>query len=157
MPDAGDAFDLRGVSSGNIWVARSMTAVAMPVPRAAGPRAQARTPAVVLEQAMASRAPSPVPEIDRAELQARLARGDRLKLVMAGSDWAFDTKRLPGSVHFKAPPQMQAALAPDDDIVVYCSNIDCHASLTRSRSCSNTATRTSVTTPAVSSTGRRPV
>ncbi len=84
---------------------------------------------MVLDQAMAIAAPSPVPEIDRAELQARLARGDRLKLVMAGSDWAFDTKRLPGSVHFKAPPQMQAALAPDDDIVVYCSNIDCHASL----------------------------
>ena len=77
----------------------------------------------------APRAPSPVPEIGRDQLRARLAGDDRPKLVMASSDWAFDTKRLPGSLHFKTIQQMLAALRPDDDIVVYCSNVDCRASL----------------------------
>jgi rhodanese-related sulfurtransferase len=74
------------------------------------------------------RMPALVPEIDREQLRARLARADQFKLVMAGSNWAFDTKRLPGSIHFATPEQMLAALSPDDDIVVYCSNIDCAAS-----------------------------
>jgi rhodanese-related sulfurtransferase len=77
----------------------------------------------------APRTPSPVPEISRDELRARLERADRPKLVMASSDWAFDTKRLPGSLHFKTTPEMLAALRPDDQIVVYCSNVDCRASL----------------------------
>ena len=77
----------------------------------------------------APRPPSPVPEIGRDELRVRLARDDRPKLVMASSDWAFDTKRLPGSLHFRTPQEMLAALRPDDDIVVYCSNVDCRASL----------------------------
>ena len=72
--------------------------------------------------------PALVPEIDREQLRARLGRGDRFKLVMAGSNWAFDTKRLPGSIHFATPQQMLAALHRDDDIVVYCSNVDCAAS-----------------------------
>jgi rhodanese-related sulfurtransferase len=78
---------------------------------------------------MAHRAPSPVPEIGRDQLRAKLARDDRPKLVMAGSEWAFETKHLPGSLHFKTVPQMLAALRPDDDVVVYCSNVDCNASL----------------------------
>ena len=35
---------------------------------------------------------------------------------MASSDWAFDTKRLPGSLHFRTPQQMLAALRPDDEM-----------------------------------------
>jgi rhodanese-related sulfurtransferase len=77
----------------------------------------------------AIRRPSPVPGIDREQLQAKIARGDGFKLVMASSDWGFDTKHLPGSVHFKTPAQMLAALGRDDEIVVYCSNEDCAASM----------------------------
>jgi rhodanese-related sulfurtransferase len=73
--------------------------------------------------------PALVPEIDREQLRARLARGDQFKLVMAGSNWAFDTKHLPGSIHFETPQQMLTALNRDDDVVVYCSNVDCAASL----------------------------
>jgi len=74
--------------------------------------------------------PSPVPEIDRESLRARLDRGDAFKLVMAGHDWAFRAKHIPGSIHFKNDPEMLAGLGKDDDVVVYCSNVDCIASAT---------------------------
>jgi rhodanese-related sulfurtransferase len=69
-----------------------------------------------------------VPTVEREELRARLARGDDFKLVMAAKDWAFRAKHIPGSVHFHAPADMLAALGKDEDIVVYCSNVDCRAS-----------------------------
>jgi rhodanese-related sulfurtransferase len=72
---------------------------------------------------------SSVPELDRDALRARLARGEDFKLVMASSDWGFRAKHIPGSIHFKNVAELFAAVAKDDDIVVYCSNVDCHASL----------------------------
>jgi rhodanese-related sulfurtransferase len=73
---------------------------------------------------------TPERTIERDELRAMLARGDAVKLVMAGSAWAFRTKRIPGSLHFDlhSPTQLLGVLAPGDDIVVYCSNLDCLAS-----------------------------
>jgi rhodanese-related sulfurtransferase len=71
---------------------------------------------------------NPVPEIDRVALQARLDRDDPFKLVMAASDWAFRAKHIPRSIHFSTEAEMLAKLRTDDDIVVYCSNLDCHAS-----------------------------
>src|SRR3954469_7919120 len=68
-------------------------------------------------------------ELDREQLQAKLGGEGAFKLVMASSDWAFRAKHLPGSVHFKSPEEMFAALGKDEEIVVYCSNFDCHASL----------------------------
>jgi rhodanese-related sulfurtransferase len=76
-----------------------------------------------------SRPPIAQDIVDREELRAKLAGGDAFKLVMAGSPWAFRAKHIPGSVHFDGPAQMLAALGKDDDIVVYCSNLDCNASL----------------------------
>jgi rhodanese-related sulfurtransferase len=73
--------------------------------------------------------PPPFATLDREQLSAKLARGDRFKLVMVSSDWAFRAKHLPGSVHFKTPDEMFRALDKDEEIVVYCSNVDCHASL----------------------------
>jgi rhodanese-related sulfurtransferase len=67
-------------------------------------------------------------DVDREQLQAKLARQDPFKLVMASSDWAFRAKHLPGSIYFKSPEEMFAALRKDEEIVVYCSNLDCHAS-----------------------------
>jgi len=72
---------------------------------------------------------SPIRTIDREELRTKLARGDDFRLVMSGSDWSFRAKHLPASVHFQTPDQMFGALRPDQEIVVYCSNADCHASL----------------------------
>ena len=78
---------------------------------------------------VSSQPSAPVPEIDREALRARLARGDEFKLVMAAREWAFRAKHIPGSLHFKTPGQMLAGLGKDHEIVVYCSNADCHASL----------------------------
>jgi rhodanese-related sulfurtransferase len=70
----------------------------------------------------------PVRTIDRDELRTKLARGDDFKLVMTLNEWAYRAKHIPGSLHFNRPEDMLAALGPDDEIVVYCSNEDCLAS-----------------------------
>lgn len=77
---------------------------------------------------MSGAAPAPT-DLDREQLKAKLAHQDPFKLVMASSDWAFRAKHLPGSIHFKSPEEMFASLGKDEEIVVYCSNADCHASL----------------------------
>jgi rhodanese-related sulfurtransferase len=67
--------------------------------------------------------------IDREELKARLDRGDDVKLVLALQEWAYRAKHIPGTLFF---PTVQAALQelkPEDDIVVYCSNPACSASI----------------------------
>ena len=66
--------------------------------------------------------------IDREELRQKLERGDPFKLVMAVSEWGFRVKHIPGSLRFKTPGALFAALGKDEPIVVYCSNFDCHAS-----------------------------
>jgi rhodanese-related sulfurtransferase len=71
---------------------------------------------------------SQVPAIDREALRAKLARGAPFKLVMAASDFGFRAKHIPGSLHFHARGDDLSALRKDDDIVVYCSNLDCNAS-----------------------------
>ena len=72
---------------------------------------------------------APERTIDREQLREKIARGDDFKLVMALNEWAYRAKRIPGSLHFNTPAQMFAALGKNDDIVVYCSNVDCHASV----------------------------
>jgi rhodanese-related sulfurtransferase len=71
----------------------------------------------------------PVHTIARAELRRALADGRPVKLVMCLNEWAFRAKRIPGSLHFNTPQQMLAGLGKDDEIVVYCSNPECIASL----------------------------
>ena len=71
----------------------------------------------------------PVRTISREELKARLDAHEDFKLVMALNRWAYDAKRIPGSLHFDSPQELYDALAPDDDIVVYCSQVDCLSSV----------------------------
>ena len=71
----------------------------------------------------------PISTIGRDELKARLDRGDEFKLIMALNRWAFDAKHIPGSLHFDTPDELYAAVRPDEDIVVYCSNVDCLSSV----------------------------
>jgi rhodanese-related sulfurtransferase len=67
--------------------------------------------------------------ISRDELRAKLDHGDDFRLIMALNRWAFDAKHIPGSLHFDTPEALYAAIRPDDDVVVYCSNVDCLASV----------------------------
>jgi len=71
----------------------------------------------------------PIRTISRDELKAKLDRGDTFKLVMALSRWAYDAKHIPGSLHFDTPDELYAAVGPEDDVVVYCSNVDCLSSV----------------------------
>jgi len=71
----------------------------------------------------------PIRTIERDELKAGLDAGADIKLVMALNRWAFDAKHIPGSLHFDTPDEAYRALRPDDEIVVYCSNVDCLSSV----------------------------
>jgi rhodanese-related sulfurtransferase len=68
--------------------------------------------------------------IERAELQRLLAADiPRFRLVMTLRDWEFRAKHIPGSLHFRDVGEMLSALRKDDDIVVYCTNPSCLASV----------------------------
>jgi rhodanese-related sulfurtransferase len=71
----------------------------------------------------------PIPTISREELRTKLERGDDFRLIMALNRWAFDAKHIPGSLHFDTPDELYAAVKPDDEVVVYCSNVDCLSSV----------------------------
>ncbi|HWC31943.1 MAG TPA: rhodanese-like domain-containing protein [Actinomycetota bacterium] len=71
----------------------------------------------------------PIRTISRDELKAKLDRGDPIKLIMALNRWAFDAKHIPGSLHFDDPEELYRAVRPDDEVIVYCSNVDCLSSV----------------------------
>jgi rhodanese-related sulfurtransferase len=71
----------------------------------------------------------PLRTIDRDELKAKLDRGDPIKLIMALNRWAYDAKHIPGSLHFDTPDELYAAVKPDDEVIVYCSHVDCLSSV----------------------------
>lgn len=71
----------------------------------------------------------PIRTIGRDELKAKLDRGEAIKLIMALNRWAYDSKHIPGSLHFDTPEELYAAVRDEDEIVVYCSNVDCLSSV----------------------------
>ena len=71
----------------------------------------------------------PILTIGRDALKAKLDRGDPFKLIMALNRWAFDAKHIPGSLHFDTPDELYAAVKPDDEVIVYCSHVDCLSSV----------------------------
>ena len=71
----------------------------------------------------------PIRTIDRDELKAKLDRGDDIKPIMALNRWAFDAKHIPGSIHFDTPEALYAAVHPEDEVIVYCSHVDCLSSV----------------------------
>ncbi len=88
------------------------------------PRPRARARGVTAVRGVGS----PVSIVDREQLRAMLASGRPFKLVMVASNFGFRAKHIPGSLHVKPVGEAYASLGKDDDIVVYCSNLDCHAS-----------------------------
>ena len=73
--------------------------------------------------------PEPIRTITRDELKEKLRRGDDLKLIMALNRWAYDAKHIPGSLHFDTPDELYAAVKADDEVIVYCSQVDCLSSV----------------------------
>jgi rhodanese-related sulfurtransferase len=71
----------------------------------------------------------PIRTIGRDELKTKLDRGDDFKLIMALNRWAYDAKHIPGSLHFDTPAELYRAVRPEDEVVVYCSNVDCLSSV----------------------------
>src|ERR671918_88223 len=67
--------------------------------------------------------------ISREELKEKLDRGDKFKLVNALGEWAFNAKHIPGSINISKIEDAKKILNPDDDIVIYCSNPSCIASI----------------------------
>jgi rhodanese-related sulfurtransferase len=73
---------------------------------------------------------APVRTIEKDELRRKMdAKDPRFKVVMTLGEWEFRTKRIPGSLHFKDASEMLSALQKDDEIVVYCTNPPCLASV----------------------------
>lgn len=72
----------------------------------------------------------PVRTIERDELRRKLDTKDaHFKLVMTLGAWEFQTKHIPGSLNFKDATEMLSTLHKDDEIVVYCTNPPCLASV----------------------------
>ena len=68
-------------------------------------------------------------EISSDELKAKLDRGDDFRLVMTLGDLAFRGKHIPGSIDLHEPEALLAELDSGEDIVVYCSDRLCPASV----------------------------
>jgi rhodanese-related sulfurtransferase len=67
--------------------------------------------------------------ITREELRRKMERGDEFRLVMALSALAYRTKHIPSSWCFETIGEALAALDPADEIVVYCADVYCAASI----------------------------
>jgi rhodanese-related sulfurtransferase len=67
--------------------------------------------------------------ISREDLKMMLDRGDRFKLVMPMGEWAFQAKHIPGSINLNRPQDGLSILKKDEEIVVYCSDVACFASI----------------------------
>ena len=67
--------------------------------------------------------------ISREELKEKIDQNDDFKLVMALGELAYRAKHIPGSLHTSTPEALLGMLAKTDDIVVYCSNPSCIASV----------------------------
>jgi rhodanese-related sulfurtransferase len=67
--------------------------------------------------------------ITREELKEKLDRGDNFKLVNCLDDWMFHAKRIPDSIHFESLKHALETLDRKEEVIVYCSNCGCTASV----------------------------
>jgi hypothetical protein len=67
--------------------------------------------------------------ISREELHRKLERGDDFTLVMTLSGFAYSTKHIAGSHHFETVEEALVELDREDEIVVYCADVHCVASI----------------------------
>lgn len=67
--------------------------------------------------------------IDREELMEKLAHGHDFILAMTLDEYAFQCKHIPGSICLHKREDALRLFQPEDEIVVYCSNVSCNASI----------------------------
>jgi len=67
--------------------------------------------------------------ISREELNKKLNKGEDFKLVFVLGEWHYRAKHIPGSLHIDTPEKGIELLNRSDEIVVYCSNVRCAASI----------------------------
>ena len=68
--------------------------------------------------------------ISAEELKAKLDKKENFKLVMTFHEWAFKAKHIPGSINIFSVESAIGKIDPSDEIVVYCVNEMCAASIT---------------------------
>lgn len=68
--------------------------------------------------------------ISREDLKRKLDQGEGLKLVCALRESAYRAMHIPGSIHVDSLELAAQRLGKDDQIVVYCTNVNCPASIT---------------------------
>jgi rhodanese-related sulfurtransferase len=67
--------------------------------------------------------------ITRDELRSKLQRGDDFKLVMTLSARSFRAKHIPYSLNFESAVEAVEALDPAEEIILYCADVHCAASI----------------------------
>lgn len=67
--------------------------------------------------------------IRRDDLLVKLVRGDAFKLVMTLPAHAYRAKHIPTSLHYDTVEELLNDLDPWDEIVVYCADVHCPASI----------------------------
>jgi rhodanese-related sulfurtransferase len=67
--------------------------------------------------------------ISREELKEKLDRAEDIKLVFSLSVSRYRAKHIPGSIHFDKLEEALQVLDNDDEIIVYCANPLCPASI----------------------------
>ncbi len=67
--------------------------------------------------------------ITREELKAKLDGDGDFKLINCLDEWMFRAKRIPGSTRFESLKHALETLDPEEEIIVYCSNVGCTASV----------------------------
>jgi len=65
--------------------------------------------------------------ISREELKEKLDQRREFKLINCLDEWMFREKRIPGSIRFER--HLLNTLNREEEIIVYCSNPDCTASV----------------------------
>jgi rhodanese-related sulfurtransferase len=67
--------------------------------------------------------------ITREELKAKLDSGESFSLINCLDEWMFRAKRIPGSILFESLKNVLETLDPEKEVIVYCSNFGCTASV----------------------------
>ncbi len=67
--------------------------------------------------------------IARDRLKKKIDRKDDFKLVFVLGDWHYRAKHIPGSIHINTPEKAKKHLHKNDEIVVYCADVTCVASI----------------------------